>query len=266
MSLRRFALLQAWRGAASVAGLALLGSPGSARAADPAPAPLQVVAPESLGMYGPLIASLLADAGVKAELKYYPTARSRALFVSGQADAEFFRVGKLPPDYPSDVIFIGPMQWVRFGFFAKSDAKGLSEMAGPALWSLPMGYVRGTLGVEEMLRSRGIRHAKAVERGPALRMLLAGRFSVVLDGEGLFMQAARDAQAMDRVSLLHTVRAEPTYLLLRGKHAALEAPIRRTLQAWLDSGRWQREFQEINQRNGLPPDLTLVKPAPAAKR
>ncbi len=214
-------------------------------------------------MYGPLIEGLLTEAGAKPALSFYPTARSRALFASGAADADFFRIAKLPSDYPPDVLLIGPLQAVRFSMFVRADATEPKDKSAASLWRLPLGYVRGTLAVEGLIRERGVTQAEAYERDSAIRLLIAGRLDVVVDSERLFLQALKEIKPPPQIALAHTVLEEPTYLLLQGKFKHLEPALRLTLQRWLESGRWQREYQAANRLNGLPPDMGLVKSPPA---
>lgn len=220
---------------------------------------LTVSAPESLQMYGPLVAAVLRDAGIKPELNFYPTARSRKLFASGSVDAEFFRIAKLPPDYPADTIAIGPLQSVRFGMFVRANDPQPVRKPVDWLWQQPMAYVRGTLAVEALLKSRSVLNAVEVGRASAVNMLLAGRVDVVIDSERLMLQKLKESNASDAALLAHTVLEEPTYLLLNGRARALEPAIRRAVRDWMESGRWQREYQAINKLNDLPPDMSLVK-------
>jgi hypothetical protein len=241
-------------------GLALLLAvlPPALRAQGKPATPLAVAAPESLEMYGPLVAAVLQDAGIQPALSFYPTARSRALFVSGAADAEFFRIANLPPDYPSDVILIGPLQTVRFGLFIRAGDARLSGKPADFLWQQSLAYVRGTLAVEGLLKSKQIK-AEGIERSAASKMLLAGRMDVLIDSERLLLTHLMESKTQDQISLAATVLEEPTFLLLAGRHKALEPAIRQALQRWMESGRWQREYQAINQQNGLPPGMSLVK-------
>jgi hypothetical protein len=100
---------------------------------------IQVAARESLEMYGPLISAILRESGTAPVLKFYPTARSRNLFASGSVDAEFFRITKLPPDYPPDVIRIGPLQSVRFGMFIRANDPQGTGKPPEYLWQQSLG-------------------------------------------------------------------------------------------------------------------------------
>lgn len=243
-----WALAQAPRGAAAPAG-------------ESSPV-LTVAAPASLNMYGPLMAALLGDAGIRPTIQFYPTARSRLLFVSGMVDAEFFRIANLPPDYPPDVITIGPLQTVRFGMFVRAGDPYFVGKPADFLWQQSIGYVRGTLAVEGLIKARHIK-ADAIDRASASRMLLAGRLNVVVDSERLMLAHLLDTQSTESIVLAATVLEEPTYLLLSGRARALEPAIRQAVQRWMESGRWQREYQAINRANGLPPDMSLVRWPPA---
>lgn len=223
---------------------------------------IQVAAPESLEMYGPLIAAVLRDAGTAPVLKFYPTARSRHLFVSGSVDAEFFRIAKLPADYPPDVIHIGPLQSVRFGMFIRANDPKLSGKPPDYLWQQELGYVRGTLAVETLIKSKNIANVEVAERASIDKMLLAGRFNVLIDSERLFLTHLMQTQNTDNITLAATVLEEPTYLLLHNKAKAHAPAIKQAVQRWLETGRWKREYQSINKLNGLPPDMSLVRYPP----
>ncbi len=218
-----------------------------------------VSAPESLAMYGPLVAALLTDAGLQPAISFYPTARSRMLFVGGSVDAEFFRIAKLPSDYPAHVTTIGPLQSVRFGMFIRADDKILAGKPEAVLWEQPLGYTRGTLAVEGLIRARGLEKAQAVERDYGIKSVQAGRLSVFIDSERLMLAHLQETNATGSLKLAATVLEEPTYLLLHPKARGQEAAIKQTVLRWLESGRWQREYQAINKQNGLPPDMSLVK-------
>lgn len=221
---------------------------------------LQVVAPDSLTMYGPLVAAVLRDAGVKPVLNFYPTARSRHLFTSGAADAEFFRIASLPADYPADVITIGPLQSVRFGLFVRADDALRRTQPADALWKQPLAYVRGTLALEALVKGKNLQNEAApVERASGAKMLLAGRVNVLLDSERLLLSHLGETSTIGEIVLGATVLEEPTYLLLHGKAKAFEPAIKASVRQWLDSGRWQREFKAINVKNGLPAEMSLVQ-------
>jgi hypothetical protein len=220
---------------------------------------IQVSAPESLEMYGPLIAAVLREAGTNPVLKFYPTGRSRQLFVAGAVDAEFFRIAKLPADYPPDVTFIGPLQSVRFGMFIRANDPLLIGKPAEYLWQQRLGYVRGTLAVEALVQSKNITNAQVVERAGIDKMLLAGRINVVVDSERLLIKHLMETKNTDALTLAATVLEEPTYLLLHSKAKALAPAIQQTVRRWLETGAWQREYQAINKLNGLPPTMSLVK-------
>lgn len=220
---------------------------------------VQVAAPDSLAMYGPLIDAVLREAGLKPVLNFYPTARSRLLFVSSAVDAEFFRVANLPADYPPDVMAIGPLQSVRFGMFIRANDQRLSRESAEVLWKQSLGYVRSTLALEALLKNKNIKDAAVVERASGAKMLLAGRMDVLLDSERLLLAHLNETDNTDNIKLVATVLEEPTYLLLHSKAKAFEPAIRQTVKRWLESGRWQREYKAVNQLNGLPPEMSLVK-------
>ena len=220
---------------------------------------LRVSAPESLKMYEPLIAAVLTDAGTKPILGFYPASRSRLMFTSGAAEAEFFRIGSLSADYPPGVIFIGPLQSVRFGMFIRAADPQLQGKPAEFLWQQTLGYVRGTLAVEALIKSKNIAKVEIVERPAAVKMLLAGRMDVLIDSERLLLTELQETNTTGAIKLAATVLEEPTYLLLHPKAKMLEPAIKEAVQRWLQSGRWQREYQRINKLNGLPPDMSLIK-------
>lgn len=223
---------------------------------------LRVVGLDSLKMYGSMIEAMLRDAGIEPSLSFFPAARSTHMFVSGQADAEFFRVAELPDDYPSGVMKIGPLQSVRFGMYVRADDARLAGVASEGLWNQPMAYVRGTLAVERLLKEKNVKLARPVNRDQCLNMLLAKRVDICLDSERLFLTELNKTGNSGVVTLAVTVHEEPTYLLVHPNARLLEPAIRKVIKHWLDSGRWQREYMATNQRHGLPPEMSLVKYPP----
>ena len=221
--------------------------------------PLRVIGLESLRMYGPIIEAMLRDAGLEPSLSYFPAARSKYMFATGQADAEYFRVAELPDDYPSGVAKIGPLQSVRFGMYIRANDARLAGAASDVLWRQPMAYVRGTLALERLVKEKRVKVSHPVERSQCLNMLLAQRVDICFDSERLFLAELNTTGNVDSVKLAATVHEEPTYLLIHPNARQHEPAIRKAVKRWLDSGRWQHEYMNTNQRHGLPPEMSLVK-------
>lgn len=217
---------------------------------------LRVGGAENIKLYGAAVISLLKSQGIASSEEYFPALRSFEMLRKGELDLEFPRTRRAVEPFADKVQLIGPISCVEAAVFAADDklppVRSLKDLE-----RYRVGVSGGNAIVMHHLDSAGITYAKVPQPDLLPRMLLAGRFDVIVITrieEGIAVRAMKGEWTIRRASPI--IIAEPTYLVLRNR-LELGAGIQQALDREKKAGQWQKRISEINLSLGFPADFGL---------